>query len=179
MIRMIFVVLLIAILKTPGAAGQDDLERGGTLPLRLRAGGTLPLKLGGEATSNANSRIATQITITQATAESLSGSAGAALNCQTDNADVSKHAARGTVLVGLVQFAIKGICFNHVTQQMEVVAERGAGTGIERSFLAGSLTAPEPRAFAGSLVVTGATPPAGSYSFSTRAIDEIIQDPRQ
>ena len=80
MIRMIFVVLLIAILKTPGASGQDELERGGTLPLRLRASGTLPLKLNGEATSGANSRIATQITITQATPESLTDAAGAAIH---------------------------------------------------------------------------------------------------
>lgn len=179
MIRMILLVLMIALLKTPIASAQEDLERGGTLPLRLRSGGTLPLKLNGEAISGP-SRVGTQITITRATADALAGNAANAVSCQLAGAEVSKHSAQGTVLVGLAQFTIKGICFDHASQQMEVVAERrGVGNAIEQSFLAGSLVAPEPRSFAGRLVVTGATPPAGNYSFSTRTVEEIIPVPRQ
>jgi hypothetical protein len=168
MLRKALLALVIAFGTAQGAYA-DEIERSdGTLPLRLPSDGTLPLRLGGEAIQGLN-RVATQITISSAVTQALSGVAASSFTCQIAGENVSKHAASGSVLVGLVQYNIKGICFDADTHKMEVVAQR-AGSA-DRSFLAGTLANPEPRAFSGRLTVTGDG--AGSYSFSTQCIDEI------
>lgn len=164
MTRLIFLALLIAILKTPGAFARAG---DGSLPLMLPGDGSLPLKLSGEASSGAN-HLATKITLTSATQDALEGGAADALSCHMSGANVSKHAATGTVLIGLAQYSVKGICYNHDTEVMEVVAARG---GNERSFLAGGLTNPEPQAFSGNLTVMGSST-AGNYSFSLQSVND-------
>lgn len=165
--RTVFFTLLVALSVAPGALG-DDIERDGVLPLR---DGVLPLRLNGSATQGAN-RLATQVNLTTANQNPLAGSQANALVCQITGVNLSKHAATGTVLVGLAQYTIKGICYNHDTAEMEVVAERPGLS--DRSFMAGPLTSPEPRAFAGRLTITGSSPPAGRYQFAVRSEQEIL-----
>lgn len=184
MLRLILVVVAITLLRTPSALGEEasgasvvqghnELERGdGTLPLRRPGDGTWPLRLSGEAVAGTH-HLATQINLTSATSSALLGVPASLLSCHMTGANLSKHAAQGTVLVGLAQYTIKGICYNHDTDEMEVVAERhGAGATVERSFMAGALPGPEPSSFAGRLTITGSTPPAGSYTFNVETIVE-------
>lgn len=166
MLRKALLTFVLALGASQGALARSD----GTLPLRLPSDGTLPLRLGGESVQGLT-RIATQITISSAVQSALSGAAANGFACQITGPNISKHAASGSVLVGLVQYAIKGICFDEDTQKMEVVAQRAGSP--DRSFLAGTLATPEPRAFSGRLTVTGDG--AGSYNFSTQCLDEHLR----
>jgi hypothetical protein len=163
MIRVILLAILIAILKTPGALGSEVALGDGVLPLKLPNDGVLPLRLVGEATQGAQ-RLTTRITLTSAT---QAPNTGGSLACQISGGNVTKHAATGTILVGLVQYEVKGICYNHDTKKMEVVGARV--NGGDRSFMAGTLSDPQPASFAGNLTITGSAPPAGQYQFNVHS----------
>lgn len=152
-----------------GTLPLNELERGdGTLPLRMPSDGTLPLRLTGDAINQvAGSRVATTVTLTQAERRAMPASQAANLTCQTENANVSKHIAQGTVVVSGANFQIKGICYDHGSKQMEIVGNKGAG---ERSFMIGRLANPDLNAFSGSLIINGST--TVRYQFSVRSQGE-------
>jgi hypothetical protein len=186
------IVALMTLLKAMTADAAEMLRRGGdgTLPLRsdselessdgtlpLRLGGsdgTLPLRFNGNAMTLTNpgqpaQQVATKVTLTNAVREALRGAAAGTVPCRENNGDVSKHSAAGTLLVGTVNFKIKGICYNHATTQMELVAERRVGTTtIEQSFLVGALESEQPQSFSGRMFVASAQSDAAPtrYSFS-------------
>ena len=195
--RLIFAVLLIALLKTVGASGQELaaeplrgrgdgtlplgsglLANDGTLPLRLGADGTLPLRLHGDAGALAGTgvRLPTQVVITQAIQNAMDQVASAALHCQSTGDQISKHSAQGTVTVGDIQYQLKGICYDHTSHNMELVAERRVDAHTtQQSFMIGLLPSEQPRQFQGRLTITGAdTDNAGRYAFDVRTQDLTV-----
>jgi hypothetical protein len=107
--------------------------------------------------------VSATLTLTQATPAEMSPADGAALLCQVAG-NVSKHAAEGTITVGPNTFAVLGICFNHETRAMEVIAEGGPAG---RSFMTGPLLVDEPQTFSGRIVVNGGN--GGRYNFELRS----------
>lgn len=167
---------------TPAAFGQqvtapegggtlplDDLEASdGTLPLRLPSDGTLPLRLTGDAVDqSAGSRVATNVTITQAERRAMPEPQRPSLVCQLNSQHVSKHTAKGTIVVSGATYQVKGICYDHSNKNMEIVAAKGAA---EKSFMIGTLPNPEPTSFTGSLIVNGQT--TTRYQFAVRSQGE-------
>ncbi len=151
------------------AVAPAAFGNGGTIPLRLGNGGTNPLRMNGNAISmNGVQQVPAQMAITQVTRAEMSPAQGATLVCQIAGQNVSKHAAQGTVAVDSGNYTVKGICFNHDNNAMEIVAERGAGQTLERTYMTGPLLVEEPRSFAGRLVVNGSSPHSGRYNFDIR-----------
>ncbi len=174
MLNIIFVILTIFLSQAlhaqnatdpvgGGTLPLDDTEAGdGTLPLRLPGDGTLPLRLSGDATA-AGATVNTSVAITSADRRALPLQQRASLVCQIDNANVSKHAATGSVTVSGATYSIKGICYDHNTKNMEIVAKKGAS---ESSFMIGKLGSPELTAFSGKLIVNGSA--STSYQFAVK-----------
>ncbi len=172
MLKVIFVLLTICLSQSLHAQNATDPAGGGTLPLdtteaadgtlplRLPGDGTLPLKLSGDATA-AGARVNTSVSITSADRRALPLQQRASLTCQTANADVSKHAAAGTVVVSGVTYSIKGICYDHRSKNMEIVATKGTS---DSSFMIGKLGSPELTAFSGRLILNGSA--SASYQFA-------------
>ena len=155
-----------------GASALPGLSLpGGTLPLKLGNGGTLPLSMSGEAaTMSANgSQVTAQMVLTQVTQDPMSDAQGATLVCQLQGANISKHAAHGSITLGDGQYAVKGICYSHDNSTMEIVGERlTSGSVLERSFMTGSLSSELPHDFSGRMVINGTSPHAGRYTFAIR-----------
>jgi hypothetical protein len=174
MLQVILVVLTIFLSQSlhaqsvanPAGGGTlplDETEAAdGTLPLRLPGDGTLPLKLSGDATA-AGARVNTSVSITSVEQRALPLQQRASLLCQIASADVSKHAASGNVVVSGVNYSIKGICYDHVSKNMEIVATKGSS---ETSFMIGKLGSAELTAFSGKLIVNGST--STSYQFAVK-----------
>jgi len=174
MLQIIFVILALSLSQTLHAQNATEPVGGGTLPLdtteaadgtlplRLPGDGTLPLKLSGNAMA-AGTRINTSVSITSADRRALPLQQRASLVCQTENADVSKHAASGSVTVSGASYSIKGICYDHRSKNMEIVASKGLA---EKSFMIGRLGSPELSAFSGRLIVNGSA--STSYQFSIK-----------
>ncbi len=194
MFKLVMTVVLIAVLKTVTAFGQElsaqpngGDERGdgtlplreregsdGTLPLRLPSDGTLPLRLRGNSGALPGGQmLVTQITISRATQAAMDPVTAGTLRCQNEANSVSKHAAGGTIVVGDQTFTLKGICYDHTTNNMELVGERrGTGQTVVQSFLIGLLPAAEPRQFQGRMTISGQAPAAQRFTF-----DVSRQDP--
>lgn len=202
MLKIVMAVVLIAVLKTVTAFGQDlalaptelaaQPARGGgrgdgtlplgeteasdgTLPLRLPSDGTLPLRLrGNSGLLPGGQMLTTQITITRATAPALPPAQRASLVCQVDNVNVSKHAAAGTIVVGDQTFTLKGICYDHATNNMELVGERrGVGQTVVQSFMIGLLPAAEPRQFQGRMTINGQAQTAQRFTFDVSRAEPL------
>ena len=107
--------------------------------------------------------LAASVTVTQAVAQAMG--AGEGVTCQLSGEHVSKHVARGIVVVGSSTYTLKGICYDHATNYMELVSERPG----ELSSMTGALASAAPREFSGRLVVTGPSP--SRYSFALRNLD--------
>lgn len=181
MIKMLLIAAALAVpisaygqdVSTPAGGGTlplgDELEASdGTLPLRLPSDGTLPLRLAGDAVSQvAGSRVNTNLTINQAERRAMPVAQRNSLVCQLNGDKVSKHAARGTVVISGANYQIKGICYDHSNKNMEIVAAKGSG---DKSFLIGQLRNPEPTSFSGSLILDGTT--TLRYQFAIRASAE-------
>ncbi len=133
----------------------------GTLPLQLPNSGTLPLKLSGSATANGHSAVTTSVTVTSAAAQP---SALGAIGCQTAGASVTQHAASGMIQVANASYLIKGICFDHGSNTLEIVGANAGGA----SSLAAPLATAVPPELNGRLVITGAGANAGHYLFDLR-----------
>lgn len=158
---------------TPAGGGTlplgDELEASdGTLPLRLPSDGTLPLRLAGDAVSQgAGSRVNTDLTITQVERRAMPVAQRGSLVCQLNGDKVSKHTARGTIVISGVTYQIKGICYDHSNKDMEVVAARSSN---DKSFMIGQLPNPEPTSFSGSMILDGTS--TVRYQFDIRSAAE-------
>jgi len=152
------------------ASFNGAFARDGVLP--LRGDGVLPLRLRGEAMTLTNptlppARLNAEIMLISATQQSMTSQQGAALTCQQPESVVTKHAAGGTVTIGGVRFAIKGICYNADNRNMEVVSEyRATPQTVDRSFMIGLLPNDAPSQFSGRLFINGSSSYAGRYSFN-------------
>jgi len=174
MLKIVFLILTIFLI--PRAFAQEGINpqgggtlpldtteaSDGTLPLRLPGDGTLPLKLSGNATA-AGSQVVTSVSIISASRRALPTQDRASLTCQIANSDVSKHSAKGSVIVSGTTFSIKGICYDHKTKNMEIVANKGVS---ESSFMIGKLSNPDLTAFSGRLIINGS--PSTSYQFAVK-----------
>lgn len=153
-------------------AGDQIMIGNGSLPLRLPGDGSLPLKLSGLANAMAGgTSLQTEVTITQAVRNALTGAAAGAFPCKLpDSNDLSKHTASGLLQIGPVAFTIKGICYHKGTKNMEVVAERKVnGIVVEHSVMTSLLATEEPSQLAGRLEIGGAgSDHAGRYAFDLR-----------
>ena len=121
--------------------------------------------------------LATQVTITRATQAAMDPVTAGALHCQNESDSVSKHAAAGQVQVGDQIFTLKGICYDHTTNTMELVGERrGVGQTVVKSFMIGLLPAAEPRQFQGRMTISGQAPAAQRFTFDVSRTEP--QQPR-
>lgn len=168
--KMRMAAALLSALLTTAAVGQGGgfhpLHSDGTLPLRLPSDGTLPLRLVGSATATATSgtQFTMHVTINYAEEKALPDSAS--LACQQQGPTISRHRATGSLVVSNASYSLAGICFNHATRQMEVVAYRG-GQG---SFMAGPLQGETPSVFRGRMTITG-DQQGGRYVFDTQRVN--------
>lgn len=183
MIKVLWIATALALpLANPAAYGQqasaparggtlplDDLEASdGTLPLRLPSDGTLPLRLAGDAVDqSAGARVATHVTLTQAERRAMPAPQRPSLVCQLNNQNVSKHTAKGTIVVSGASYQVKGICYDHSSKNMEIVGVKGSA---EKSFMIGNLPNPDLTSFSGSLIVDGQT--TKRYQFAVRSQGE-------
>jgi hypothetical protein len=124
----------------------------GTLPLKLAGGGTIPLKLAGESRdiSGGLDEVSTSISLTEVIQDPMSMEERRNLPCLADNDSISKHKAGGVLFFGGERSIILGICYNHETKAMEIVARGQSGLN---SIASGLLRREFPVAFSGRLIV--------------------------
>ena len=115
--------LLVVVASASPVYGGD-----GTLPVRLPGDGTLPT-LVGDARDLANNTATTpaRVVFTQLETEGIPGGT-TAFTCRDTGPAVSQHQARGTLVIGDSSFAIKGVCYNEATSDMEIIAARPQNT---------------------------------------------------
>jgi|GEM_PF-4395831 len=96
----------------------------GTLPVRLPGDGTLPTLVGDAKDLGAPGVVVpTKVRFTQLVTRSIDGGSSA-FQCRDAGPGVSQHMARGTLSVGNANYAIKGVCYNSATSDMEIVADQ-------------------------------------------------------
>jgi len=132
-------------------SGGHAIAGDGTLPVRLPGDGTLPALVGeafdmvGGATS-----MRASVNFRSLQTEPLQGNVTGPA-CRMTGAAVTRHAASGSVVVGNLTLSIQGVCFNELTQDLEIVATRPANSASMVGNIQGSLDLAR---FQGRLVLT-------------------------